>query len=329
MTLTGKQIVDITWNGLDLLLPEFEQEQYDGIIHDSLSLFGNIISQKTKLPAVTLISTMLLTPSVLDKYPSLYLTSLQDIVSHLSDFLEVSLKHSILFLGHAKSWRHFTDIYFNIEKLNIVFTSRYFQPKDDLFDESFVFVGPSLLNRNENDDLTQTLDQTKKTIYISLGTIHTVDQNFFQKIIDIFADTEYQVVLSLGNMIDPASLGETPHNIIVRKFVPQVSMLKKTDLFISHGGMNSISESMYAEVPMILIPQSQEQMVNSYRVRELGAGEVITRKELEKDKLLELIDEILHSTSYKEALKRIHDSFILAGGAKRAAEAIIEYFNRQ
>jgi UDP:flavonoid glycosyltransferase YjiC (YdhE family) len=68
--------------------------------------------------------------------------------------------------------------------------------------------------------------------------------DFYQMCFDAFAQTEWQVVLSFGTRIDPAALKEPPANFLIAPHVPQLEVLSRADLFISHGGMNSTMESL-------------------------------------------------------------------------------------
>ena len=67
--------------------------------------------------------------------------------------------------------------------------------------------------------------------------------------------------MSIGSKIDPASLGVIPNNFIVRPHVPQLEVLRRADLFITHGGMNSVSEGCWYGVQMIVLPQVGDQVV--------------------------------------------------------------------
>ena len=70
-----------------------------------------------------------------------------------------------------------------------------------------------------------------------------------------------------------------PDNILMFHFVPQLETLQHTDVFITHGGMNSVNESLFYGVPMIVVPQALDQSLVAKRVCELGVGLTIEKRE--------------------------------------------------
>ena len=84
--------------------------------------------------------------------------------------------------------------------------------------------------------------------------------------------------MSVGEKTEISSLGSIPENFIVKNSVDQISVLQTADVFITHCGMNSVNESLYFGVPMVLFPQHSEQRIVADRVAELGAGIKLKRK---------------------------------------------------
>src|SRR2546423_1983193 len=101
-----------------------------------------------------------------------------------------------------------------------------------------------------------------------MGSIFNDNISFYRDCISLFKKTDYQIIISLGHRLSVKDLPEVPKNVIVKNHMPQLEILQKADLFITHAGMNSINESLYYGVPMILIPQMYEQAFNSFRVQE-------------------------------------------------------------
>ncbi|MFJ8963280.1 glycosyltransferase [Lentzea sp. NPDC102401] len=110
-----------------------------------------------------------------------------------------------------------------------------------------------------------------RTLLVSPGTVFARKPEFFRWIADAFAGSDWLVVAASG----PVALGELgalPENVIVRRKVPQLAVLAHAQAFVTHGGMNSVLESLAAGVPMLLAPRSREQRATSRRLRRLGVG---------------------------------------------------------
>lgn len=213
-------------------------------------------------------------------------------------------------------------------EMNIVFSSRYFQPYADKFDDSYVYVGPEVdINRPETPmEIRKTADQ--KLIYIAVSTVYEADMTFFEKCIAAFADPRYAVIMSIGRSVDPADLGEIPGNITAVQYTPQLQILQAADLFITHGGMNSINEAITFGVPMIVIPGTIEQTVNAARIEELHGGRFLRPDKLTVDDLRDTAVTILNDPAIPPALEKIRVSFEEAGGVPRAADAIDSFKQR-
>ena len=185
--------------------------------------------------------------------------------------------------------------------LNLVFTSKYYQPFSQEFDDKFIFVGPSLTERTEQIDFKLEKDKDKKLIYISLGTIDNQNLDFYKKTFEAYGSMkDVQVVLSVGKKTNISDLGDIPQNFKVYNYVPQLEVLKKTDVFVTHGGMNSSSEALYNNIPLVIVPQFGDQFIVGNRVVELGAGILLPAKDATVAKLQEDMNLLLNDSSYKE-----------------------------
>lgn len=97
-------------------------------------------------------------------------------------------------------------------------------------------------------------------------------------------------------------------------------MLEKADVFVSHCGMNSVSESLYFGVPLVMLPQTSEQSGVAERVRQLGAG--VKLKKTDAKSILCAIERMLKDTACQSSARRISQSFRNCPGAKGAADTI-------
>lgn len=300
---------------IPIILDRVGDMEIDYIIHDSMFGGGRIISEKLHLPAVCSCSSF-----AMEKLP------LPDHMLQPGFHPQLDMVYRLLEEA-AQEWSpvrtEIGDIFFQKEKLNIVYTSRLFQPGGESFDEHFCFVGPSILERTGKMDFELVTD--KKIIYISMGTINDKCMDFYRMCIDAFCNRDCMVILSVGTKTDIAALGNIPDNFIVRNFVPQLEVLKKADVFISHGGLNSVSEAIYYGVPVISIPLANDQPMVTGRLVALGAGIGLKPEEVTEDVLIEAVTTILSSPDYKSSCNSIRSSFLEAGGYKAAVECIQKY----
>ena len=197
----------------------------------------------------------------------------------------------------------------------IVYTSPEFQPCSKTFSDKYVFVGPSI--RPVENVIEKKLD---KLIYISMGTVINDSVGFYKKCIEAFANTKYQVIMSVGNLINIEDLGAIPDNITISRFVDQMAVLSQADVFLTHCGMNSVNESLYYKVPLVMFPQTSEQDGVATRVEQLGAG--VRLKNINVKSIRTTIENVLNTKSYYEQASKISQGFRKCTGAKGAADKI-------
>jgi len=198
----------------------------------------------------------------------------------------------------------------------IVYTSPEFQPCSETFSDKYAFVGPSI--RPATEKIEKKRD---KLIYLSMGTVNNDMMPFYKECLSAFTDTDYQVIMSVGHLVSLEDFEEQPENISVFSHVDQIAVLQQADVFVSHCGMNSVSESLYFGVPLIMLPQTSEQGGVSERVKQLGAG--IRLDKTDAPSILEAINEIFTNSTYQQNATSISESFKRCSGAKGAADKIL------
>ena len=310
---------------LPFVLAELEREQPDLVVYDSICLWGMQAARRLKLPTVASITTFVQegVRGMMTWRDFLYMVRLA-----LPRVPRVLKYRRALIKKYGASIFPEKQIFPVTGDLTLVFTSRQFQPKTDFIDGRFHFVGPSIdaTARPASDFHLEQLGENR-LIYISLGTVYSLNQtDFYQQCFAAFGDYPAQFVLSVGTQTDLASLGQIPSNFIVRQTVPQLEILQKADLFISHGGMNSIDESLFYGVPLIVIPQQMEQLINGRQVERLGAGILLGSRppygRVNTEKLRESAEAILTNPQYRQAAQKIGKSFQKAGGFRQTVAHI-------
>jgi MGT family glycosyltransferase len=218
------------------------------------------------------------------------------------------------------------EFFANRQPLNIVFTSRYFHLSGELYDDSYKFVGPSIVPREEENTFPFESSATKEPlIYISLGTIHNNDPAFLRTCLRAFGGSEFDVIVAVGDRIDRELLGPIPKNVTICEYVPQLEVLKRSSLFLTHAGMNSASEALWHTVPLLMFPQHGDQHLVAGRVSELGAGLRLPIADLDSETIQRMSRQLLSQPEFRQQAAKIADSFHTAGGFQRAAEEILAF----
>jgi len=320
----ARVMIDFCETSLPFLLEATRQDAPDYIIHDFTCLWGKYVSQILDIPAIATIPqfpvNMKRRP---DPYPGMFSDLVRMLLGGLPDLIQYRRTGSRISREYSVPRAGLWDMLSCHEDLNIVFTSRYFQPYAEDFDDSFLFVGPSIAERDETLDVS--LDFCAgPLVYISLGTIVNINVAFYRHCFEAFGDTHKRVVLSAGADTDLGSLGALPENFLVRNYVPQLEILKRADLFITHGGMNSVSEGLWYGVPLVVIPQGSDQYLVANRVDALNAGIVLDRRRITPETLRRAVDSVISDEKISANIKAIQESFREAGGFRRAADATLQ-----
>ena len=198
---------------------------------------------------------------------------------------------------------------------SVVYTSRNFQPYAESFSGHYEFVGPSVFSKKLPDK-----NKDRPLIYISMGTVINDRPDFYGKCIEALKQLNADVIISYGNTADPGAYGKLPDNIKIYPYVDQLEILSKADVFITHCGMNSVSESLYMSVPMVLYPQTGEQFAVARRTVEIGAGILLTDDTVSG--IRSAVNEILSSDKYGKAAEKCSTDFRSCVGAAGAADFI-------
>ncbi len=213
--------------------------------------------------------------------------------------------------------------------ISLAYTSAAFQPFSDSMHPSIRFVGRSHPANPSFPDGFFDPVADRSLVYCSLGSIINDNRHFFQLCIDAFADRDEYVMISTGRRFEPADFGSIPENVAVHPWVPQAAVLERAALFISHGGLNSVHDALYFGVPLLLIPQQDEQTLNAGRVEALGAGLSLAGKKLTKELLVSRVERFLKEAHFMENAAILGETLRQAGGIEAAADEVEGLLNRE
>lgn len=291
---------------------ELKEFKPNCIVSDSLCFFGKLFAKKLSIPYVCSTTTF-----AFNKYTAKMMKqSFNEIIRMILGIRRINKKLKLL-RKCGYDIKNLISIIENGNDINtIVYTSKEFQPMVETFSDKYSFVGPSVA-----DEIAEVKDKIRKNIYISLGTVNNKNIKFYINCIKAFENSDIDVIMSVGKDTDILKLGYIPDNFKIEKSVKQVKVLQNTDVFITHCGMNSVNESLYYGVPMVLFPQQGEQKMVAQRVSELGAGIMLKKGDAKhiKDAVLQVIS----TNEYRHNANKLKESFKNAGGYKKAADKIL------
>ena len=140
--------------------------------------------------------------------------------------------------------------------------------------------------------------------------------------LDAFGGSDWDVAMAIGDQTSLADLGTIAPNVRVRAYFPQLQVLRQTDVFITHAGMNSTMEALYFAVPLLAVPQQPEQEATAKRLEELGLGRRLAGEDISPDALRATAAALHADAQVRRNLAAMSDVVRGAGGAVAAANAI-------
>lgn len=304
-------LVDTTLALDDTVCEHMRELNPDCIVADSMAVWGKAVALKLGIPFVSSTTTF-----AFNQYSAKIMKqSLRQMFGMIFSMTKIN-KNIKRLQEKGYPVKSVLDIIQNDNNTDtIVYTSPEFQPCSETFSDKYVFVGPSI--RPIENIFEKKSD---KLIYISMGTVINDSTEFYKKCIEALANKKYQVIMSVGNLINIEDLGAVPYNITISRFVDQIAVLSQADVFLTHCGMNSVNESLYYKVPLVMYPQTSEQDGVATRVEQLGAG--IRLKYVNAKSITETIENVLHTKSYYEQAAKISEGFHKCTGVKGAADKI-------
>ena len=298
-------------------------EQFDFVIYEQFFFLGKHLAEKYNKPVARIFTA----PVTNEKLMKEFITSKGPLSIFKHKWIAKAFTKDIAKDISMKTDNWLDEIIYNPPELNLVYTLREYQPYEKEFaEEQYKFLGPSIYERKvEPFDFAKG---TKPVVYISLGTVLKGKTSFFQNCIEAFRDTDIDLILSVGKKFDSRKLKNIPNNIHIYNFVPQLQVLKITDVFVTHGGMNSISEALVYGTSMVVIPFVSDQPVNARCIEKLGVGKRLEYADVNKDTLKDYVLSVLSDNDMKCNIEKVQMLIRQAPGNVGGAKIIIDYYER-
>ena len=304
------------------ILRVLREDRPDAILHDFAGIAGTMAADILGIPNVMLYTS----------YPSNGSYSVAASFEGVPEDHPLRIAADQIADGYAAKYgcRKMTvkEIFDGQGDLNLVMMQKRLVPNYETFDDSFVFTGVQIGKRS-TFGTWQAPDNGKPLLYSSLGTAFNNWPEYYPILFDAVRDLDINVFAALG-AIDPDSLTDVPANVELGKMVPQLDILSQASVFITHAGMGGTGEAIYYGVPMIALPQMDEQAITARQIEKNGLGfALLDKKEITSGMLKEKIEILLNDLSYKEKVDEFSADMKALGGAKASASALIAFLEKQ
>ena len=303
------------------ILAQIDGRRVDYLIHSAPFPFAKPLRQRLGVPTIASHAVFGGLDAFVGKGPppatGMFAPSAQrDAVLH-DAAREVRERHGLALPTHLR------EILFNPGELNLVYTSAYFAGELGYLDDTYRLVGPPVHDRQERSDFPLAALAGRRVLYISLGTV-------FGSRAPALYETFFEAFAGWDGMVVMAAYGadlrerEIPANFMVANYVPQHEILKRATAAITHGGMNSMSDLLAAQVPFVCVPLGADQPWLSARAQVLGATIALDAATLDAAALRDAIERVTTEPGYRAGIRAIAESFAAAGGYPAAVDAIFE-----
>ncbi len=188
-----------------------------------------------------------------------------------------------------------------------------------LLPSCFHYVGPLRSPERQKVEFPWQRLDGRPLVYCSLGTLQNSKTNLFQCFVEASKDLDVQLVIA-GRSRE--SLGPLPDDVIAVRYAPQLELLERASLTVTHGGLNTVLDSLSCGVPMVVVPITYEQPAIALRVCRTGAGDMLALSRVDPQGLRARIKNVLREPDYATQAKAIATAIRAAGGVVRAAELI-------
>jgi zeaxanthin glucosyltransferase len=162
-------------------------------------------------------------------------------------------------------------------------------------------------------------------IYASLGTLQNRVRGVYQAIAAACEGMDMQVVMSLGGG-GAEQVGRLPGNPLVVGYAPQPELIGMAALTVTHGGLNTVLESLAHGVPLVAIPITNDQPGVGARLLRSGAGEVVRLSSMNVPRLRAAVTRVLHDPAYRKNAATLQEAIKRSGGLRRAADIVESAF---
>lgn len=156
-------------------------------------------------------------------------------------------------------------------------------------------------------------------IYLSLGSLGGADVELMQRLVDVLGTTRHRFIVSKGPQADRITLSD---NMVGAQMVPQTKVIPQVDLVVSHGGNNTVTETLHFGKPLIVLPLFWDQYENAQRIDELGFGIRLDTYHFTDDELTGAVERLLGDAALRARLAELGTAIRARDGLRVGADVI-------
>jgi len=165
---------------------------------------------------------------------------------------------------------------------------------------------------------------SRPLVYVSLGTVFSERRGLeiFPRLLAGLRNVDAEIVLTVGRDLDAAAFGPQAPHIHIETYLPLGALLPRCSLVLFHGGSGTLAHVVANGLPMVILPFGADQPDNATRCAELGASRTLDAEHLTPEHIREVVLDVLHTPSYRQAAERLRDEFDALPGPAYAVELL-------
>jgi zeaxanthin glucosyltransferase len=164
-------------------------------------------------------------------------------------------------------------------------------------------------------------------VYASMGTLQNGLIDIFRSITQAAIGLkELQFVLAVGGQLDSKQLGAVPANVMVVSYAPQIDILRRSSLCITHAGLNTALESLSSGVPMLALPITNDQPGVAARIANKKVGTVISPDQASPENFVAAIKRVLGDSTFRDNVRRVQEAIRSTDGLSIAVDILERAF---
>jgi MGT family glycosyltransferase len=307
---------------LPFIMEEVEREKPDLIICDSLAMWGKVATRYHNIPYCYFFTSFMGDSQTVQKSPAFKMNILKSVLLDFPYLMKMFSIQKDIKKQYGMLYDQPMNMMSHQGKFTMVMTSKEFHPTGSEYPNNVRFVGPAHVENCE-------IPEDKDTILISLGTILYSDTHW-DACIEAAKDLGYKVVVTFGgNTRNKVNTENLPPNVEIYNNLSQEefrNVLKHSAVFISHGGFNSISDSVLYRTPLIICPTTAEQAGNGEFIEKYGCGMLYNKKRINARELREMIKQVINDEAFKDNVEKYRQSFLNSMGMEKVVDELNKEF---